>query len=106
MGCVDTRSETRYSTSRASAFTWGGTDAWGRVVMVAGHAALGLLAFHSGDAALRSVLIVLLSSLVLAAEAPSVPAGYDLFALLVGQFRAYVAGLVERCATTATTALA
>ena len=44
---------------------------------------------------MRYILIVLLPSLVLAAEAPPVPAGYDLFALPVGEFRAYVAGIVE-----------
>lgn len=44
---------------------------------------------------MRYILIVLLPSLVLAAEAPPVPAGYDLFTLPVGEFRAYVAGIVE-----------
>ena len=48
-----------------------------------------------GDAALRSVLIVLLPSLVPAAEASPVPTGYALFKLPVGEFRAYVAGIVE-----------
>ena len=44
---------------------------------------------------MRSVLIALLPSLVLAAEAPPVPTGHDLFTLSVGEFRAYVAGIVE-----------
>ena len=44
---------------------------------------------------MRYLLIVLLPSLVLAAEAPPVPTGHDLFALPVGEFRAYVAGIVE-----------
>ena len=48
-----------------------------------------------GGAALRSVLIVLLPSLVPAAEASPVPTGHDLFKLPVGKFRAYVAGIVE-----------
>ena len=51
---------------------------------------------------MRYVLIVLLPSLVLAAEAPPVPTGYDLFKLPVGEFRAYVAGIVEGFATVAT----
>ena len=44
---------------------------------------------------MRTILIMLLPCLVLAAEAPPVPTGYDLFALPVGEFRAYVAGIVE-----------
>ena len=71
--------------------------------MVAGHAALSGPEWYvgagwnslTGGTALRYVLIVLLPSLVLAAEAPPVPTGYDLFKLPVGEFRAYVAGIVE-----------
>ena len=44
---------------------------------------------------MRTILIVLLPSLVLAAEAPPGLTGHDLFALPVGEFRAYVAGIVE-----------
>ena len=44
---------------------------------------------------MRTILIVLLPSPVLAAETPPVPTGRDLFALPVGEFRAYVAGIVE-----------
>ena len=44
---------------------------------------------------MRAILMVLLPSLVLAAEAPPVPTGYDLFALPVGEFQAYVSGIVE-----------
>ena len=99
----DTRSGAQCSTSRASVFTWGGlTRERGRAAMVAGHVALmdtsvpEAICLRSflmppqalpilprvcerliGDAALRSVLIVLLPSLVLAAEASPVPTGYD-----------------------------
>ena len=44
---------------------------------------------------MRTILNVLPPSLVLAAEAPRVPTGYDLFALPVGEVQAYVAGIVE-----------
>ena len=117
----DTRSGAQCSTSRASVFTRGGlTRERGRVATVAGRAALmdtsvpEVICLRSflmppqalptlprvcerliGGAALRSVPIVLLPWLVLAAEASPVPTGYDLFKLLVGEFRAYVAGIVE-----------
>ena len=42
---------------------------------------------------MRYLLIALLPSLVLAAEAPPVPTGHDLFALAGAEFRAYVAGI-------------
>ena len=44
---------------------------------------------------MRFILIVLLPCVVVVAEVPPVPTGYDLFALPVGEFRAYVAGIVE-----------
>ena len=44
---------------------------------------------------MRYLLTALLPSLALAAEAPPVPTGHDLFALPAGEFRACVAGIVE-----------
>ena len=86
MGCAAHAARRRAArVARQHSHGVGLTRERGRVVMVAGHAALTLARGPgweslTGGTGWRTILIVLLPCLVLAAEAPPAPTGYGLFA--------------------------